>query len=319
MELNELEKIRVEKINAMRAAGVEPYPTRSEVNISIQQAVDDFTQFENSHPDESFSDHFILGGRIRSIRTMGKLAFAHIEDGSGRIQLMLRLNELGQESLDQFKSWFDLGDFIQAEGSLMRSRTGEVTLLVSAFKMLAKAVSPLPAAKDEEVDGQIIRHATLSDPETRFRERYADLAINEDVREIFRTRTAVVRSLQRFMDESWFPGSGNPHFAAHLRRRGRAAFYHASQPAKTGIIPAHLLRAVPETAAGRRPGPRVRDWPRFPQRRCILQTQSRIHTVGVLLGLRGLPQGDGIHRADGFHRRPGCAGYHESAVQGPGN
>ena len=204
MELNELEKIRVEKINAMRAAGVEPYPTRSEVNTSIQQAVDDFTRFESSHPDESFSDHFILGGRIRSIRTMGKLAFAHIEDGSGRIQLMLRLNELGQENLDQFKNWFDLGDFIQAEGSLMRSRTGEVTLLVSAFKMLAKAISPLPAAKDEEVDGQIIRHATLSDPETRFRERYADLAINEEVREIFRTRTAVVRSLQRFMDSHGF-------------------------------------------------------------------------------------------------------------------
>ena len=204
MELNELEKIRVEKINAMRAAGVEPYPTRSEVNTSVQEAVEAFTQFESSHPDEQLSDHFILGGRIRSIRTMGKLAFAHIEDGSARIQLMLRVNELGQENLDQFKSWFDLGDFIQAEGSLMRSRTGEVTLLVSAFKMLAKAISPLPAAKDEEVDGQIIRHATLNDPEMRFRERYADLAINEDVREIFRTRTAVVRSLQRFMDDHGF-------------------------------------------------------------------------------------------------------------------
>ena len=72
-----------------------------------------------------------------------------------------------------------------------------------AFR-LAKAISPLPAAKDEEVDGQIIRHATLSDPETRFRERYADLAINEEVREIFRTRTAVVRSLQRFMDSHGF-------------------------------------------------------------------------------------------------------------------
>ena len=204
MELNELEKIRVEKINAMRAAGVEPYPTRSEVNTSVQEAVEAFTQFESSHPDEQLSDHFILGGRIRSIRTMGKLAFAHIEDGSARIQLMLRCERVGQENLDQFKSWFDLGDFIQAEGSLMRSRTGEVTLLVSAFKMLAKAISPLPAAKDEEVDGQIIRHATLNDPEMRFRERYADLAINEDVREIFRTRTAVVRSLQRFMDDHGF-------------------------------------------------------------------------------------------------------------------
>jgi hypothetical protein len=157
MELNELEKIRAEKINAMRSQGIEPYPTRSEVDHSIRQALDAFAQFEADHQDEPFSETFILGGRIRSIRSMGKLAFAHIEDGSGRIQIMLRLNELGEEALAQFKDYFDLGDFIQAGGTLMRSRTGEVTLLVSSFKMLAKAVSPLPAAKDEEVDGQIIR------------------------------------------------------------------------------------------------------------------------------------------------------------------
>jgi len=204
MELNELEKIRVEKINALRAQGIEPYPTRSEVSHSVAQAMEAFTKFEAAHKDEPFADAFTLGGRIRSIRSMGKLAFAHIEDGSGRIQLMLRLNELGEEQLEQFKNFFDLGDFIQASGTLMRSRTGEITLLVSAFKMLAKAVSPLPAAKDEEVDGQIIRHATLSDPETRFRQRYADLAINENVREIFRVRSAVVRALQRFMDSHGF-------------------------------------------------------------------------------------------------------------------
>ena len=194
MELNELEKIRAEKINAMRSQGIEPYPTRSEVDHSIRQALEAFTRFETDHQDEPYAETFILGGRVRSIRSMGKLAFAHIEDGSGRIQIMLRLNELGEEALAQFKDYFDLGDFIQAGGTLMRSRTGEVTLLVSTFKMLAKAVSPLPAAKDEEVDGQIIRHATLSDPETRFRQRYADLAINEEVREIFRVRSAENRS-----------------------------------------------------------------------------------------------------------------------------
>jgi lysyl-tRNA synthetase class 2 len=204
MELNELEKIRAEKINAMRSQGIEPYPTRSEVDHSIRQALEAFTQFETDHQDEPYSETFILGGRVRSIRSMGKLAFAHIEDGSGRIQIMLRLNELGEEALAQFKDFFDLGDFIQAGGTLMRSRTGEVTLLVSSFKMLAKAISPLPAAKDEEVDGQIIRHATLNDPETRFRQRYADLAINEEVREIFRVRSAVVRALQRFMDSHGF-------------------------------------------------------------------------------------------------------------------
>jgi lysyl-tRNA synthetase class 2 len=204
MDLNELEKIRVEKINAMRAQGIEPYPTRSEVTHTISQALNAFTEFEVNHPGEPFSDSFTLGGRIRSIRTMGKLAFVHIEDGSGRIQLMLRVNELGEELLEQFKNFFDLGDFIQANGTLMRSRTGEITLLVLSFKMLAKAVSQLPAAKDEEVDGKIIRHATLNDPETRFRQRYADLAINEDVREIFRIRSAVVRSLRRFLDSHEF-------------------------------------------------------------------------------------------------------------------
>ncbi len=204
MEFNELEKIRAEKIEAMRAQGIEPYPTRSEVDHTIRQSMDAFCQFEADHKDEAFTKVFTLGGRVRSIRSMGKLAFAHIEDGSARIQLMLRLNELGEGKLAQFKDFFDLGDFIQASGTLMRSRTGEITLLVSSFKMLAKAVSPLPAAKDEEVDGQIVRHATLTDPETRFRQRYADLAINEDVREIFRVRTAVVRSLQRFMDSHGF-------------------------------------------------------------------------------------------------------------------
>jgi len=99
----------------------------------------------------------ILGGRIRAIRLMGKLAFAHIEDGSGRIQLFLRINELGESELQRFKEQFDIGDFIQAGGDLVRTRTGEISLQVKEFKMLAKAITPLPAAKDEVVDGQVIR------------------------------------------------------------------------------------------------------------------------------------------------------------------
>ena len=204
MELNELEKIRVEKLEKMRTQGFEPYPTRADVEQQVAEAVAAFTAFEKANPGSAYTEKSALGGRLRSIRAMGKLSFAHMEDGSGRIQLMLRVNELGEDQLTRFKEHFDIGDFIQASGTLMRSRTGEVTLLVSDFKMLAKAVSPLPAAKDEEVDGEIIRHATLSDPETRYRQRYADLAINEDVRDIFRLRTAAVRSLQRFLDGRGF-------------------------------------------------------------------------------------------------------------------
>ena len=204
MELNELEKIRVEKLEKMRALGVEPYPTRSSVSLQVADALKKFEEFEKENPSDTFEEIVALGGRLRAIRSMGKLAFAHMEDGSGRVQLMLRINELGDESLAFFKEYFDIGDFIQASGTLMRSRTGEITLLVTKYKMLAKAISPLPAAKDEEVDGEIIRHATLSDPETRYRQRYADLAINPEVREIFRLRTATVRSLQRFLDERGF-------------------------------------------------------------------------------------------------------------------
>jgi lysyl-tRNA synthetase class 2 len=202
MQLNELEKIRAEKIIRLRSQGIEPYPTRNEVTHQIAEAL---AVYEKAEQEERVNGpDCTLGGRLRSIRTMGKLAFAHIEDGSGRIQLMLKVDSLSQDGLDFFKEFFDLGDFIQASGELLRSRSGEITLQVSAFKMLAKAVSPLPAAKDEEVDGEIIRHATLSDPETRYRQRYADLAVNPHVREVFRTRTATVRALQRFLDGRGF-------------------------------------------------------------------------------------------------------------------
>ncbi len=202
MELSDLEKIRYEKIQQMRASGYEPYPTRTEVNTTTSAAIKAFETAEESGSQETLT--VILGGRLRAVRLMGKLAFAHIEDGSGRIQLFFRVNELGEAEMQRFKDHFDLGDYIQAGGELIRTRTGEVSLLVREFKMLAKAITPLPAAKDEVVDGQVVRHATLSDPETRYRQRYADLAVNQEVRKIFRTRAAVVSALRDFLDERGF-------------------------------------------------------------------------------------------------------------------
>ncbi len=204
MELNDLEKIRLEKVERLRQQGIDPYPTRAEVSHSIKEALALFTEFEKTKTEISPAPQTSVGGRMRSKRPMGKLAFSHIEDGSGRIQLMLRVNELGQEKVDMFNDLLDLGDFIQAGGDLMRSRTGEITLLVNSYKLLSKALTPLPAAKDEEVDGQVVRHATLTDPETRFRERYADLAVNPEVRETFQTRGRIIRALQEFLDSRGF-------------------------------------------------------------------------------------------------------------------
>ena len=182
-EYTSLEKIRLEKIEELRAEGVEPYPTRAERTHTSVEAIAAFEAGEKAGTEVKVT----LAGRIRAARAMGKISFAHIEDGAGRVQLFFRMNELGQTRVDFFNKMFDIGDFIQASGVMFRTKTGEVTLHVHDFRMLAKAVSPLPAAKDETLpDGSLLRHAALEDPELRARQRYADLAVNPEVREVFR-------------------------------------------------------------------------------------------------------------------------------------
>ena len=197
-----LEQARLEKIHRLRAQGIDPYPARTQVTHTTLQAIKAFEAAELA--GSSATVEVSLAGRIRAIRPMGKIVFVHIEDRSGRIQLFFRVNEVGQEQIDLFNRDYDLGDFIQANGFIFRTRTGEITLHVKSFCMLAKSLIPLPAAKDEIVDGEVVRHATLADPETRFRQRYADLAVNPDVRQVFRTRAAVVKALRQFMDERDF-------------------------------------------------------------------------------------------------------------------
>src|SRR5512139_789168 len=200
-EFTSLEKIRLQKLEELRAEGIEAYPTRTQRTHTSAEAVAEFEAAEK----EGREVKPILAGRIRAIRPMGKLSFAHIEDGAGKLQLFFRLNEVGKDRLELFNRMFDIGDFIQAGGVMFRTKTGEVTLHVHDFKLLAKSVSPLPAAKDETLeDGTVIRHAALEDPEIRARQRYADLAVNPDVRETFRKRAAIIKSLRKFLDDHGF-------------------------------------------------------------------------------------------------------------------
>lgn len=197
-----LEKTRLEKVERLRGRGIDPYPTRARRTHTNLEAI---TAFEAAEANPGSPPvNVTLVGRLRSMRPMGKIAFAHIEDGFTRIQLFLRANEVGEEALELFTREFDLGDFVQASGEMMRTRAGEVTLRVQSFELLAKAITPLPAAKDELVEGQVVRHATFTDPETRFRQRYADLAINPEVRQVFRTRATVTRALRDFLDARGF-------------------------------------------------------------------------------------------------------------------
>jgi lysyl-tRNA synthetase class 2 len=201
-----LEQNRIEKIHRLRAAGIEVYPTRASVTHTSVAAIKEFEDNEkNTSPGTDLEKfNVIIAGRLRSMRLMGKIIFAHLEDGYGRIQLFFRINDLGQEKMDLFAREFDLGDFIQASGQLFRTKTGEITLWVEDYQMLAKSITPLPAAKDEIVDGEVIKHATLNDPEVRYRQRYADLAVNPEVRQIFRTRSATIKALRQFLDDRNF-------------------------------------------------------------------------------------------------------------------
>lgn len=201
-DFSHLERVRLEKIERLRAQGLEPFPHRAARTHTSQEAIRAYEEIENLEDVEPIQA--TLTGRIRSMRPMGKITFAHIEDAQGRVQLFFRANDIGEEQVDIFNDNFDLGDFIQASGKMFRTRAGEVTLWVDSFRMLAKAITPLPAAKDEEVDGEIVQHATLADPETRYRQRYADLAVNAEVRQIFRRRAAILRALQTFLDSHGF-------------------------------------------------------------------------------------------------------------------
>ena len=199
---SDLELARLSKLRQMQAQGLEPYPTRAEQTHTSREAIDAFLAAEEQNLETPVD--VTLAGRLRALRPMGKLAFAHIEDRAGRIQLFFRVNDLGEEKMAELDAYYDLGDFIQASGYMFRTKRGEVTLYVTDFKMLAKALRPLPAAKDEVVDGEVIRHATLTDPETRYRQRYVDLAVNPEVREIFKIRSATIRALQNFLDSHGF-------------------------------------------------------------------------------------------------------------------
>jgi len=197
MELNDLERQRLEKLERLRAKGWDPYPPRAERTHTAAAAV-------AAYEAGGEGLEVVVAGRVRSVRVMGKASFAHIEDESGKIQLLLRVNDLGEETYETFKRDFDLGDFVEAKGTLMRTRTGEVTVQVGRLRMLAKALTPLPWGKEQRVGDKVVRYSALTDVEERYRQRYADLAVHPEVRRIFRIRARTVAALRRFLDGHGF-------------------------------------------------------------------------------------------------------------------
>jgi lysyl-tRNA synthetase class 2 len=196
--LSELERIRLEKAEKLRRAGMDPYPARAQRSHTSAEAIQGYQAAAGAPLAAT------VAGRLRSIRRMGKATFAHIEDRDGQLQMYLKADVVGEDLYRLFEEAFDLGDFVEANGTMFRTRTGEITLRVEALRMLAKAISPLPTSKEEDEDGVRVVHSAFANPEARYRERYADLAVNPEVRRVFVTRARVLAALRSFLDGHGF-------------------------------------------------------------------------------------------------------------------
>src|SRR6266511_5989337 len=181
-EENELIALRRKKLDALRAKGVEPFGAGFEVSGSIAEVRDQFKEGETLR----------AAGRITAHRDMGKRNFLDLRDATGRIQIYIHAKEVGPELIDLFRL-LDIGDFIGVEGTCFVTKSGEPTLKVRSFRLLAKALRPLP----EKWHG-------LQDIEARYRQRYLDLFTNEHSHVIFKKRIMIVRETRRFFEDRGF-------------------------------------------------------------------------------------------------------------------
>jgi len=183
----EEEGMRRARLAQARELGVDPYPTSTERTHEIERVQTLFEEFER---DEK---HFTIAGRIRTIRKHGGLTFVHVEDETGRIQVAFKKDHLGTDEYTQFHELFDMGDFIEVQGTTFTTKTGEHSVLGSKYKMLAKALLPMP----EKWHG-------LSDIEIRYRKRYLDMIANEQVRNTFRLRSKMIQLIREYFNEKDF-------------------------------------------------------------------------------------------------------------------
>lgn len=188
MDLNELQTQRLAKLNRLREAGTEPFPARANRTHTISAALSAFDEFAES------GQPITLAGRIIGARrVMGKIAFAHIDDGSAQIQLWISRGEAGETLFASFRDDVDTFDIVETTGILRFTQRGEASLFVTHLNILAKALNPPP----EKWEG-------LKDIEERLRQRYLDLIVNTDRRDIFRMRARTITAMRSFLDERDF-------------------------------------------------------------------------------------------------------------------
>lgn len=194
-DVNELLRLRRAKLDTIRNMNINPYPYEFQRTHFTAQVISEFEHFK----DQPVS----VSGRIMSIRLMGKAAFCHIQDQSGKLQLYLRKDQLGDINFELFKI-MDIGDLVGAKGQVFKTRTEEISVLVQELTLLCKSLHPLPIVKEKEESGERIIYDQFADKELRYRQRYIDLEVNPEIKTVFFLRSKIITAIREFLNKNDF-------------------------------------------------------------------------------------------------------------------
>lgn len=198
-ELNDQEQFRRQSLETLRSIGINPYPAAEFPTNAFS------TEVKGKFTDDGEKYEVVMAGRLMSRRIMGKASFAELKDSKGRIQLYISRDEICKGEDKElyntvFKRLLDIGDFIGVKGYVFRTQTGEISVHVSELTVLSKSLRPLPIVKEK--DGVV--YDAFSDPESRYRQRYVDLVVNEEVKDIFVKRTKVYTSMREYFNSKGY-------------------------------------------------------------------------------------------------------------------
>lgn len=192
-ELNSLMQRRLEELEELNKKGIPAFAYSYDVNSYSKEIKDNFEKYEGKDVK--------IAGRIMTLRRMGKASFAHLQDHHGRIQIYLKKDDIG-DYYDVFKL-LDIGDIIGVEGYVFKTKTGEISVHAKSFQLLAKSIRPIPIAKEQiDENGNKVVYDQFADKELRYRQRYVDLIVNPDVKDVFVQRSKIITEIRKYLDSN---------------------------------------------------------------------------------------------------------------------
>ncbi|MBI4652019.1 lysine--tRNA ligase [Candidatus Desantisbacteria bacterium] len=189
-EISDLIQQRMQKLKMLNEKNIKPYVYKYPISHKASEIISTFSSLGEG---EESKEEVHTAGRIMALRKHGKSCFAHIQDDSGKIQLYIKQDKLGKENFELFDNTIDIGDFLGVKGTVFRTKTGEVTVYVCEAVLLTKSLHPLP----EKWHG-------LKDKEIRYRQRYVDLIVNPEVKDVFKSRSKIISAMRKFLEEKKF-------------------------------------------------------------------------------------------------------------------